>query len=186
MKESATTATRVEQKVANMVGPTISAALPEPKEARTAMIVAGTNVKPAVLMARNVHMASLAVSFLPFSSCNSPIALSPKGVAALPIPSILALMFIKIAPIAGWPLGTPGNNLPTSGCIRAAKDLRSPDFSAILAIPSQKVRIPINPKILSTADPAEEATAVVTTLAFPVNKAKIIPPAISNTKIKFT
>ncbi len=46
-------------------------------------------------------IASVAVSFFPFSSCNSVMAFSPSGVAALSSPSMLADTFMNIDPMAG-------------------------------------------------------------------------------------
>ncbi len=54
-----------------------------------------------VLIARNMTMALVAVSFFSLSSCSSSIALRPSGVAALPSPSMLADMLSTIEPIAG-------------------------------------------------------------------------------------
>jgi hypothetical protein len=73
----------------------------DPEAARRAMIVVGMRVMLDVFMAKNVHIAGEAVSLSGFSSCNCFIALSPMGVAALPIPSISALMVINIELIAG-------------------------------------------------------------------------------------
>ena len=55
----------------------------------------------AVLMARKVHIALLAEPGMGLSDCNSAIARNPSGVAALLSPSMLAAMFMTIAPIAG-------------------------------------------------------------------------------------
>ena len=53
------------------------------------------------LPAEALPMALVAVSFFGLSSCNSSMALSPKGVAAFPRPSILADILSMIEPIAG-------------------------------------------------------------------------------------
>ena len=55
----------------------------------------GINCIDAVFIKTNVTMLSVAVSFR-LRFFNSPIALIPSGVAALPNPSRLALMFIEI------------------------------------------------------------------------------------------
>ena len=54
-----------------------------------------------VLIARNSAIALVAVPFSGFRVSSSCIALIPNGVAALPRPSALALMFMIIAPMAG-------------------------------------------------------------------------------------
>ena len=87
--------------MAAMVGPTISAGFKEPAAARKAITVVGSRVKPAVLITANVHISLDAVSRFGFRVCSCCIALIPNGVAALPIPSKLALRFIKMAFMAG-------------------------------------------------------------------------------------
>jgi hypothetical protein len=91
----------VEQVVANKTAPIISEGFCEPVDALNAINVAGTIVTLDVFIAKNVHMASVAVSGLSFSRCNSCMAFRPKGVAAFPKPNILALKFIKMQPKAG-------------------------------------------------------------------------------------
>ena len=61
-----------------------------------------------LLIARNIAMLLVAVSFTGLSVCSSSMALSPIGVAALSMPSMLAERFMSIAPCAGWPSGTSG------------------------------------------------------------------------------
>lgn len=89
--------TVVEHAVAIMVGPMISVGLADPAAASTATVVALMRVTDEVLMARNMHMASVAVSLTGLSFCSSCIALSPSGVAASPRPNTLAARFIIIA-----------------------------------------------------------------------------------------
>ena len=93
--------TVVAQKAPNTDVPIIIAGSLLPAAALTAIAVAGIKVKPAVLTARKVHMAFVAVPFSGFNLANSYIALSPNGVAAFPNPNIFAAIFIIIAPIAG-------------------------------------------------------------------------------------
>jgi hypothetical protein len=54
-----------------------------------------------VFIAKKVTIDRLTVSLPPFSLFSSSIAFIPRGVAALPKPNILAIMFDKIYPIAG-------------------------------------------------------------------------------------
>ena len=103
-----------------------------------------------MFIAKKVHIASVAVSFCLFSSCNSFIAFSPIGVAALPSPSILAAIFNTIDPIAGWSLGTFGKSLIMIGLSAFAIIWMSPESSAIFIIPSQRAIIPIRPNAIST------------------------------------
>ena len=93
--------TMVAQKEPNSEVPMMIAGCELPAVARKAIAVAGINVIPAVLIARNVHIALVAVPLSLFKVSSSSIAFKPNGVAAFPNPSILADMFITIEPIAG-------------------------------------------------------------------------------------
>jgi hypothetical protein len=55
-----------------------------------------------------------------------------------------------ICPIAGWPLGTCGNNLEKKGPTILASNLTPPALSAMLMKPINNERIPINRKQIST------------------------------------
>src|SRR6476659_9559882 len=72
-----------------------------PLLARYAIMEIGISVRPLVCNTRNMICELLAVSFFGFSSCKLFIARKPNGVAALSRPSILALKFITICPMAG-------------------------------------------------------------------------------------
>ena len=121
----------------------------------------GIKVSPEAFSTRNISIASVAVSFLGFSSCNSFIAFNPSGVAALSSPSILADTFINIEPKAGCPLGTPGNRRVKSGLIRRDSTATIPPRSPIFIKPSHKVRTPVNPNEISKAVRAEENEAFI-------------------------
>src|SRR5665648_1167724 len=108
-------ATVIAHPVAIIVVPIISVGLTEPALRRTAITVAGMIVIQEVFKARNVIMAGLAVSGVAFSFWSSCIAFSPKGVAALPNPSMLALKFIIMAPSAGLFGFRDGNKRRTAG-----------------------------------------------------------------------
>lgn len=139
----------------------------EPLAALRPMIVVGTRVMLEVFMARKVHMASVAVSGSLLSFCISAIAFNPKGVAALPKPSRFALMFISMAPIAGWPAGIEGKRNFTNGYMTLLMNSINPDFSAIRAIPSHRLIIPAMAKILSIAPVAELIAVCVTASILP-------------------
>jgi hypothetical protein len=81
--------------------PIIIAGSELPEAALIAIALAGIKVIPAVLIARKVTIELVAVPFSGFKVSNSSIAFKPKGVAALPKPSILAEIFMIIDPIAG-------------------------------------------------------------------------------------
>lgn len=84
------------QPEAKIVVLTISVGAAEPYDIRMEMTVVGTSVKHAVFKASNVTIERLASSLPPFSRFNSSIALMPIGVAALPRPNTLAVMFDNI------------------------------------------------------------------------------------------
>src|SRR4051812_18748324 len=84
-----TMATMSEQNVAATVGRRISAGSWEWAEARSAMTVVGTSWRLAVLMATKSACELVAVPGFGLSFSSSSIALIPKGVAALPRPSML-------------------------------------------------------------------------------------------------
>ena len=113
------------------------------------MTVTGIRVSPAVLSTRNIIMAFEAVSFFGLSSWSSLMALSPRGVAALSSPSILAEKFINIEPSTGCPLGISGNILQKKGEVIRAKNSMTPPRSPIFIKPSQSVSTPVSPSEIS-------------------------------------
>lgn len=128
------------------IGIKISVGCAAPIWARYTMIEIGISISPEVLITRNMIIGLLAVSFFGFSSCNSFIALSPIGVAALSSPSILADIFIKIDPITGVPWGyrETGGRIP--GSTQRDSALIRPLFSPIFMMPNHKERTPVNPR----------------------------------------
>src|SRR5450759_1939073 len=99
----------VENVVAIIAVPMMAEGFFEPATAITATAVAGINWMELVLIARNVHMAFVAMPGRGFSVSKSFIARMPSGVAALERPRMFAAMFISIEPIAGCSGGTSGN-----------------------------------------------------------------------------
>ena len=142
-------------KVAIRVGRKMSAALKLVKccsiaiVCRMAMTEVGTSVSPAVLSTRNMICASLAVSFTGFSSCSSPIALRPSGVAALSSPSMVAERFMVTLPLAGWSLGTSLSSMRNKGETALESTRITPAFSPIFIIPSHNVITPVRPMDIS-------------------------------------
>src|SRR5205823_7987029 len=96
--------------VAMIEVPTIAEGFVDLLAARIAMAVTGMSWTELVLMARNVHIALVAVPGRGLSDSRSFMARSPSGVAAFPRPSMFAAMFISIEPIAGCSGGTSGNS----------------------------------------------------------------------------
>src|SRR3990167_1354956 len=94
---AATMATMVEQVVAMREGIKMAAGLVAPAAARMVITPRGSRVTLEVLIAKNRHMALVAVPFSALSFSNSCMALIPMGVAALPRPRALAAMFMIMA-----------------------------------------------------------------------------------------
>ena len=95
------TATVAAQKVASSDVPTMRVGSVDPDATRIAIAVVGISWTELVLIARKVHIAFVAVPGCGLSVSRSRIARKPRGVAALPRPSMFAAIFISIAPIAG-------------------------------------------------------------------------------------
>ncbi len=87
------------------------------------------------------------------------MALIPKGVAALPRPSMLAAMFIVIAPMAGESDGTEGKRRRSTGRARRPSARTRPASSATFMRPSQSASTPARPMERVTARPADSAMA---------------------------
>ena len=113
----------------------------------------------AVLRAQKRAWASVAVPASGFSRSSSSMALIPNGVAALPRPSMLAAMFMVIAPMAGESGGTDGKRRRSTGRASRPSARTSPASSATFMSPSQRVRTPTRPRERVTARPADSAMA---------------------------
>ena len=87
----------------------ISVGLFDPEAILSDITVVGIIVTEEVLITKNVIILREAISLLLFNSFNLVIAFIPKGVAALPSPSIFITIFDDIYAIVGSPLGISGN-----------------------------------------------------------------------------
>ena len=138
-------------------------------------MLTGISVSPEVLSTRNIIIGLVAVAFrrstvsvvsgLPscsafnfksstfnlFSSCICSIAFSPRGVAALSSPSMLAAMFMNMLPVTGWPLGMSGNSLLNTGESSRAMKFTTPPFSPTFIMPSHSESTPVSPSEISNA-----------------------------------
>ena len=140
------TATQVEQSVANRVGSQMAKGASEPAAARRATVPVGAmSTMEEVLMARNSAMALVAEPRRVFRRSSSAMALMPKGVAALPRPSILAAKFMIMAPMAGWSGGTSGNSRSSSGRSARAMARNSPPRAAMRTSPKNSIIAPVSP-----------------------------------------
>ena len=90
-----------EQVVATRAVPMIEVGWAAPAAARIPTAVAGMSCTELVLIARKVHIALVAVPGRGLSDSSPCMARKPRGVAALPRPSMLAAIFMTIAPMAG-------------------------------------------------------------------------------------
>lgn len=158
---AATIATLVEIAVAIIDGTNIEAGSVAPAAARTAITPSGKIVTLEVLIARNRHMALVAVPFSGLSLSNSVMAFMPIGVAAFPNPSIFAAMFMIMALMAGCSAGTSGNSLTITGLIARAMVFINPAFSATFIIPNHKAMAPMRLIAKVTAFFAESKDALV-------------------------
>ncbi|MFM1941192.1 MAG: hypothetical protein RI897_174 [Verrucomicrobiota bacterium] len=132
----------VEQSVARKAVPMMAVGLVDPLTARMATAVMGRSWTELVLMARKVHMALVAVPGCGLSFSRSCMARSPRGVAALRRPSMLAAMFITMELMAGCPSGTSGKSRRRMGWRSLAMLWTRPAFSARRMRPSQNPMMP--------------------------------------------
>lgn len=165
------------------VGTMISVGFLQPLAARIAITVAGINWKPAVFIAKSVHIESDALSLSLFNSCMPEIAFIPIGVAALASPSALAEKFIATSPIILLSDGISGKINFAIGRNNLDKNSTSPDFSAIFIIPSQKVIIPKSVSAIFTDNWTPERIALTTSLKVEFNAPKIIENTIRKYQI---
>ena len=114
-------------------------------------MLTGMSVSPEVFSTKNIIIGLDAVSFFVFSSCICSIAFSPKGVAALSSPNMLAAMFMKIEPVTGCPFGMSGNSFVNTGDNTLANTLTTPPFSPTFITPSQSDKTPVRPSEISNA-----------------------------------
>jgi hypothetical protein len=159
---TAMTAAIVAAVVATIDVPMMSVGFCEPAAASTPIIVAGMSCTPDVVIARNVTIGFVAVSWSLLSVCIDSIALMPSGVAALASPSMLAATASTMAPAAGCVGGISGNSHRSTG--RSARPSRAtrPAASATRIIPSHRVMMPTRPIAIWTAVDADSTAPRVT------------------------
>ena len=151
-----------------------------------AMTPRGITATPEVLMARNSAIASVDTPLRVFRLSSSRIAFNPKGVAALPSPSMLAARFMIMAPMAGWSGGMEGKSRRMTGAKPCAIACMRPASRKMRMKPSQSAIIPMRPMAMVTAPLAESMPAWFTSVMRPVNAATATEPRISTMKIPFS
>lgn len=139
--------------VAARAGPVTAAGSLLPNWLRYATMVTGISWSDEIFIIRKVHISRLAVSSPGFF--NAFMARSPAGVAALPRPSIFAIIFTAICFLAGWPFSRCGKRKSRTGSIFPASQSTRPEVWPICKIPFQKVMIPsmVIPKETASAAP---------------------------------
>ncbi len=154
-------------------------------------MVSGSKVTDEAFSTRNKIMALLAVSGFGFSVCNSRMAASPSGVAALSRPSTLADRFITTAPCAGCRAGTSGIKRRNKGASARVITSRLPPACATRMMPSHNVITPARPREISKpvlAESNSDCISATNTVPCPVSSAcasatahavKIIPAQIA-------
>ena len=108
------------------------------------------------------------------------MARSPSGVAALSRPSVLAAMFMKMLPVAGWPLGMSGKSLTNTGLSSRDRASTTPPFSPIFIMPSHSESTPVRPSEISNAvfdDENVESIMAGNTSVSPMNTSLTTPMA---------
>ena len=138
--------TSVATYVAISIGRNTSAGLAAPSCARYAMMVVGMSVRPLAPKTTNMIIALEAFVLSLFSSCSSPMAFKPIGVAALSKPNMFAAMFMSIEPNTLCPFGISGKIRLKKGLMALPKVLTAPACSPIFMIPVHKERTPVKPK----------------------------------------
>ena len=134
-----------------------------PPCARSEIIVVGKRQKPVVLQ-RTKSPAS-------FSSGISRMARSPKGVAALPSPSMLAAILLAMALRASGEAKALGNRRFKRGDKSRATASMAPPACKIRMSPVQNAMSPKSPVARETASSRADKRAVCVSAARPVNHA---------------
>ena len=146
----------------------MAAGFAAPAATRTPRTPVGSSARCVVLIARNRHIAFVAVPLRGLILSSSSMALMPMGVAALARPKALAAKFRIIADIAGWSAGTSGKRRTMAGRMARATSRISPPASAILTSPSQNAITPISPMESSAAPRAPSKDAAVVSAILPL------------------
>lgn len=159
--------------VAISPGPTTAVWLTLPYWLRYVMILTGISCRDEMLMIRNVHISSVAISgprfrevpFCPQSSrlrsCNASIVFNPAGVAAQPSPK-KTLQHIRRNVFVGGVLlrrSETGNAAPGAFSVKVPQ--WSPPFPQSASVPPRKRHHPIMVIQSVTASFAESSAAVV-------------------------
>ena len=139
-----------------------------------------------VLMARNSAIALVATPLCWFSLSNSTIAFKPKGVAALPRPSMLEAKFMTIAVIAGWSAGTSGKSRRKSGRRPRMMTRSRPPSEATRTSPRKKTIAPVSPITSSMARLAVSRDVLETSSIRPVKAAKTTELSTSPSQIQLS
>ncbi len=153
---------------------TISNGEVEPYCCRRMDIIVGTSCIEAVFITVKIIMLRVAIPGVLFFLLISFIAEMPSGVAALPSPSIFAVIFIQIARMAGLSSGRSLNRRLRMGLKSLARRYVRPPLSAIFKRPVQRLIMPSMEIIRLTASVAPDIIDDDKASIFPVHTAQII------------
>lgn len=153
------------------IGIIISYGALEPAAALIEITVVGKKVTEEVLNIASIAIDGEILCGVLFSLSSSCIALTPIGVAALPIPRTFALKFAVIASQAFFEAS--GNSLFIIGENAVSTICKRPASSPIFNIPVQKHIIPANDNKINTLSFAPFSIASVVSGSFPFIKAHI-------------
>lgn len=146
--------------------------LSAPAARRSAQTVVGITDMEDVLSTASVIMSSLAVprgTPMPRARSSSFfIAARAYGVAALPIPRMLALMFAAISSTPQPERTASGNTTRKSGVIRRVRCLSTPAFLKSSIMPHHRHIVPHSVSVSFTAPEAPSSTAHESASARPV------------------
>ena len=138
-----------------------------PYAARSVTTEDGISWNAAVFITTNSTMPRVGVS-PPEIRCISSIAARPSGVAAFPMPSMFAAMFIEIFSPTAVCAAYSGNRRRISGERMRETFSVSPACDAMFISPSHRHIAPISSSAVSTALCAPSAAAFESAVRFPV------------------
>lgn len=123
--------------------------------------VVGISWRDAVFNKTRISIELSKVFFVLLFFCKDSIALIPRGVAAFPRPNIFAIIFSEISSWAGSVSETSGNKNFITGFKHLASLLEREESFAICIIPHQRVIVPKNVIVSSTADDADSNIPII-------------------------
>lgn len=156
-----TTAVTAAENVAIHTGKIILVGFAELSDDLIEITVVGISWRDAVFNKTRISIELFNVSLVLLFFCKDSIALIPRGVAAFPSPSMFAIIFSEISSWAGSVSDTSGNKNFINGFKHFASLVESEESFAICIIPHQRVIVPKNVIVSSTADDADSNIPII-------------------------